>query len=166
MVFESPLADHPGWNVIADIDDSGDVAEILRLSVVRQDHPAAGVRLDLEAAGSVSAAHLRSVRLTEIVEAANEHLRYQSPVSVPDPAKQRANSPEFYAAWAARYVDLVKGGSRSPIADLAEEMGKSREQIRDLVHACRAKGYLTKGRRGLSGGELTDVALKVLKATR
>jgi hypothetical protein len=68
----------------------------------------------------------------------------------------------FYARLAAAYVDASER-SRSPVADVAAELGYRREYVRDILHRARARGFLTPpapGRR--SGGELTDKAVTTL----
>jgi hypothetical protein len=68
----------------------------------------------------------------------------------------------FYARLAAAYVDASKS-SRSPVADVAEELGYRRGYVRDILHRARERGFLTPpepGRR--AGGKLTDKAIATL----
>jgi hypothetical protein len=49
---------------------------------------------------------------------------------------------------AQRYIALCLAGHRSPVRQLAAELGISREQARDRVHKARTKKYLAPGRAG------------------
>jgi hypothetical protein len=67
------------------------------------------------------------------------------------------------AAFAQLYVDLVRQGSRSPIADIAAANPRwDRTYVRDQVFLAREKGFLTPERYGQVGGELTLKARRVL----
>ena len=46
---------------------------------------------------------------------------------------------------------------------MAAEMGRDRQQVRDLVRRCRDRDLLTKGKRGLAEGKLTDKAVELLR---
>ena len=73
----------------------------------------------------------------------------------------RARRPDlFYAQIANRYIQLVPGGS--PTKRLAQEMGVSQSQARDLIHEARRRKLLTGSQRGQAGGELTPKALRIL----
>jgi hypothetical protein len=68
------------------------------------------------------------------------------------------------AAFAKLYVDVVRRGSRSPIADIAAaNPGWDRAYVRDQVFLAREKGFLTPERYGLVGGDLTLKARRVLR---
>src|SRR3546814_8461436 len=81
LEVESPIVGQSGWNVQAQIDDSGESAEIVKLSFVRQDHPDArgAKRKGLAPSSTISASIVRSVSLVELVQAANVHLRFHTP---------------------------------------------------------------------------------------
>jgi hypothetical protein len=67
------------------------------------------------------------------------------------------------AAFAQLYVDLVRRGSRSPVADIAAANPRwDRTYVRDQVFLAREKGFLTPERFGQVGGELTLKARRVL----
>jgi hypothetical protein len=67
------------------------------------------------------------------------------------------------AAFARLYVDLVRRGSRSPIADIAAANPRwDLAYVRDQVFLAREKGFLTPERYGQVGGELTLKARRVL----
>jgi hypothetical protein len=69
-----------------------------------------------------------------------------------------------FAAFAKLYVDVVRQGSRSPIADIAAaNPGWDRAYVRDQVYLAREKGFLTPERHGLVGGDLTLKARRVLR---
>jgi hypothetical protein len=68
------------------------------------------------------------------------------------------------AAFAQLYVDLVRRGSRSPIADIAAANPRwDRTYVSDQVFLAREKGFLTPERYGQVGGELTLKARRVLQ---
>jgi hypothetical protein len=75
--------------------------------------------------------------------------------------------PDVYlAAFARLYVDLVRRGSRSPVADIAAANPRwDRTYVRDQVFLAREKGFLTPERYGQVGGELTLKARRVLHGT-
>jgi hypothetical protein len=67
------------------------------------------------------------------------------------------------AAFAQLYVDLIRRGSRSPIADIAAANPRwDLTYVRDQVFLAREKGFLTPERYGQVGGELTLKARRVL----
>jgi hypothetical protein len=67
------------------------------------------------------------------------------------------------AAFAQLYVDIVRRGSRSPVADIAAANPRwDRTYVRDQVFLAREKGFLTPKRYGQVGGELTLKARRVL----
>jgi hypothetical protein len=69
-----------------------------------------------------------------------------------------------FAAFAKLYVDVVRRGSRSPIADIAAaNPGWTHAYVRDQVYLAREKGFLTPERYGLIGGDLTLKARRVLR---
>lgn len=67
----------------------------------------------------------------------------------------------FYARLADSYVKACRR-SRRPIADLAERRNESQARIRDLIHAARKRGLLSRVQRGRPGGELTTRARMLL----
>jgi hypothetical protein len=69
----------------------------------------------------------------------------------------------FYAELAAAYADAVEAGNTRPIDTLAEEIGRSRNYVRDVIREARARGYLTKTASGRAGGRLTIKARKLLR---
>jgi hypothetical protein len=67
------------------------------------------------------------------------------------------------AAFAQLYVDLIRRGSRSPVADIAAANPRwDRAYVRDQVFLAREKGFLTPERYGSVHGELTLKARRVL----
>jgi hypothetical protein len=77
---------------------------------------------------------------------------------------RRGHPNSYYAEIAARYVAIVAKGSRTPIADLAQELFLTSDYVRDLVATARKRGLLTRpSRRGRAGGELTARALEALR---
>jgi hypothetical protein len=99
------------------------------------------------------AVFLASSRLQDIVAVRNEPRRQGRP----------RNPDAYWAKWASRYVDACAESS-SPIKHLADQDSRPAEEVRDIVHQCRTRGFLTKVGRGRSGGHLTDKARKTLAA--
>ncbi len=69
----------------------------------------------------------------------------------------------FFARLAVEYADAVATGSRRPVAELAARRHFTPEKIRDMLHEARERGLLSKGRRGVAGGEPTPRAKELLK---
>ena len=67
-----------------------------------------------------------------------------------------------YAQIAARYVAYVELGERAA-ERLAADLHLSKSQIQSLLWESRSHGLLTKGRSGRQGGELTDLAVSLLR---
>lgn len=163
----------PDWTVGAEIDDSSGVAAIVGMTLRRKDHPDVGTRLGgpLVADSGLTSAVVRSVSLTELVTQANFHLHITQLAEgaasrlLRDPQKGRQNPDIYYAVWASRYADATVA-SRSPIADLAKTHEMERTQVRDLIHECRARGFLPPSRPGRAGGQLTPRALEVLREAK
>jgi hypothetical protein len=67
------------------------------------------------------------------------------------------------AAFAQLYVEQIRRGSRSPVADIAAANPRwDRTYVRDQVFLAREKGFLTPERYGSVDGELTLKARRVL----
>jgi hypothetical protein len=59
---------------------------------------------------------------------------------------------------------VAEGWARStPVVRVADEMGFSREYVRDVIHKAHVRGLLTEAPRGQAGGALTDKARAVLE---
>lgn len=166
---EVVLSSDPGWRVAVEVDTTGAEATITSLCFERADE--AGIALRDRSTGDLitspasfpPASLLRSLKMTELVDAVNFHLMAgRRRQRVPDPLKQSANRPLYFATWAAAYVDAVRSSPRAPIAELARRYDMERPQVRDLIHLCRAKGYLTAGAPGVGGGQLTQQAVDEL----
>lgn len=71
----------------------------------------------------------------------------------------------FYARLAREYVGRC-GVSRSPVADLAARHKLNDSIVRDMVHAARERGFLTPGRPGYRGGQLTVKAEQLLQGAK
>jgi hypothetical protein len=76
---------------------------------------------------------------------------------------RRGRPDSAYLPIAVRYAQLVEAGDKAPNRTMAAEMGRDRQQIRDLVRRCRERDLLTKGKRGLAEGRLTDKAIELLR---
>jgi hypothetical protein len=88
----------------------------------------------------------------------------------------RAGRPdEFYARWAAAYVERLAAGSGHPVSDLAtrppvriegfdlSDVIQSRNTVRAIIQEARRRGLLSAGPAGRAGGELTDKAVHILR---
>jgi hypothetical protein len=79
----------------------------------------------------------------------------------------RAGRPDlYYAEMASQYVELLAGGTRAPVRELAERHHLSGAQLRGILHAARQRGLLTAAPAGKSGGRLTAKAKRILSAER
>lgn len=84
----------------------------------------------------------------------------------PRQGSRRSRGKRFYAELAARYLNAYRRDPRRPVVLLAEELGWSRNQVRDALHDARRAGMLTKATPGLGGGGLTNEALTILGTRR
>lgn len=69
---------------------------------------------------------------------------------------------QFYALVAADYSDAITRGSHRPVMDVAKRRSLPGGQVRDMIRQARKRGLLTREGPGLSGGTLTERALKFL----
>jgi hypothetical protein len=163
---------YSGWYAELAIDDTSEVPEVVALTLRAGVHPyhqvAEHVGTDLSGLEEaecppLTARLLRAVPLGRLRAIANLHLaaRHEVRGRLPDPTRARRRDASYFAAWAAHYTRIV-ASSRRPIADLAEKFGEDRDHVRDAIHACRERGFLTKGTAGVPGGQLTSKALKAL----
>ena len=104
---------------------------------------------------SFSAVHdavfLAADRLQDVIEVKAEQRQ---------PGRPRRPA-SYWAVWAKRYVDACVESDK-PIQHLAERFGHGDDQVRDIIHQCRVRKFLTKVGRGRSGGRLTDLAVETL----
>jgi hypothetical protein len=76
----------------------------------------------------------------------------------------RSGRPDvFYARLAAEYVELLSTSS-TPTKDLARRHNYSPTSMRDYLNQARVRGLLTPSQRGRAGGELTEKAMRLLRA--
>jgi len=180
LVVVGSVDDYPFWDVWAYVDDKAEPPSVVELRLRRLSRASVLTHLSMRNTPqrrkatpgtpieppTLTADILRSVRVGDITNAVNYHLHREGRLGrLPDPAKARARDDHYYATWAAHYVRVVAGGSRSPVGDLAAEHGLNREQVRDLIHRCREKGMLPKGQPGVAGGQLTEKARSALGRT-
>lgn len=114
--------------------------------------------------GGVSARLLREVPLSAAVRPRGKE-RAMTSYRPPTSPARRSWPPEAYAGLAARYLDLVANGSRSPNVDLAAELGPgyTADWAKEAIRRARQYGYLTRPTSpGQIGGELTDLAREAL----
>jgi len=72
---------------------------------------------------------------------------------------------EYLAGLSQRYAELVAAGSKRPIQDLADELGRKPSHVRDAIFRAREKGYLTSSHGPRPGGSLKQAGRDVLKRT-
>jgi hypothetical protein len=163
---------YSGWYAEIAIDDTGEIPEVVALTLRAGNDPyyqtAEHAGADLSSMETteyppLTARLLRAVPLGRLRAIANLHLATRREVRgrLPDPTRARHRDDSYWASWAAHYTRIAES-SRSPIADLADKFDEDRDHVRDTIHACRARGFLTKGTAGVPGGQLTDKARKAL----
>lgn len=119
--------------------------------------------------GGISTRLLRDVRVSDLIDqarfiwtdAAESESRLaqfsatlsEMPIGRPGGSGRDDRS---YLPWAVGYDERVRAGSRSPIKDLAQATGRTREQVRDMIHEVRRRGLLPQGVRGRAAGLLTS----------
>jgi hypothetical protein len=164
--------EYSGWYALADIDDGAEVPELVALTLRAGNHPYhrlaehAGADLGgLETAECppLTARLLRAVPLGLLRSVVNLHLATRREVRgrLPDPTRAKRHDDQYYASWAGHYARAAESSPR-PIVELADKFGMDRGQVRDVIHACRRRGFLTPATRGIAGGQLTDQALDAL----
>jgi hypothetical protein len=68
-----------------------------------------------------------------------------------------------YAQIAQRYVNHVAAGNPKPIRELALQLGRPEDHIRQLIATARHRELLTRSARGRPGGHLTERACALLR---
>ncbi len=147
-------------------------------------------------AGGIPARVIRRVRLTEPIRLFEHFVKKwkeshgeevskrvlgrvwsrRSEAPVPKRTGRAGRSDEFYARWAAAYVERLQRGSRRPVRDLATRppvriagFDSSREPeatVRAIIHEARRRKLLTDAPRGRAGGDLTKKARGLIANAR
>jgi hypothetical protein len=96
----------------------------------------------------------------------------QSVLAMFGPGKRRPrwarNGDRFYAELASDYVNVWTGkiptpeGRDKPTEALAKLRGVRLQLLRSQIHLARKNGFLSEGRQGKPGGELTQKAKRAL----
>lgn len=68
-----------------------------------------------------------------------------------------------YAEVAALYVEKLRTNPKTALKDLADDLGYSRSQVRNVLYTARRRRLLTAAQPGKAGGELTEKALALLR---
>jgi hypothetical protein len=171
-IDDPDIGAYSGWYALAEIDDSADVPELVALTLRAGNHPyhllAEHDGADLSGFETaecppLTARLLRAVPLGLLRSVVNLHLagRHEIRGRLPDPTRAKRHDDRYYATWAAHYARAAESSSR-PVAELADKFGEGRDKVRDLIHACRRRGFLTPGSKGIGGGQLTDKAFSAL----
>lgn len=143
---------NPDWMVRVDVDEELPAIVGLRLE-----------RRTGTAPEAITVELLRELQLSELAAAVNRHLAHGRVAGrIPTPGIERDG--RFWAVWAAQYVRACEKAPRAPLRYLEDRIaGYSRDQLRDIVHQCRARGFLTKGAAGVARGALTQRARDALE---
>jgi hypothetical protein len=177
---EMPLGE---WGAAARIEaqDGQPVVAELRITPWRTFDPGTGKHSDpATPPGGLTARQLRRLPLGELQRSAYGKLRMlhdrdASPDSLLNadrlgfeklakPDGRAARGDTFYAMVAARYLEAVADGSRSPVADTAAALeGFGRDYTRDVLNEARRRELLTRPAKGTAGGALTDRGRKALE---
>jgi hypothetical protein len=154
------LDGYPGWRILPEVAVT-DRGLLLRRLVIE---PANGMP-----ESGITTRMLRQLRTGELIASLrtaarlSEQLFGQAPdLTVTTRVGRRGRDDQYYARWAAAYVEAL-GRSPRPVEDLAARHNLSASQIRNLMHACRRRGMLTASPRGRAGGELTERTIALLQ---
>jgi hypothetical protein len=171
-IDDPDVGEYSGWYALAEIDDSADAPELVALTLRAGNHPyhllaehtgADMIGLETAECPPLTARLLRAVPLGQLRSVVNLHLASRREVRgrLPDPTRAKRHDNQYYATWAAHYARAAESSPR-PIVYLADKFDMDRGQVRDVIHACRRRGFLTPATRGIAGGHLTDQALHEL----
>lgn len=125
----------------------------------------------------VTARLLKKLSHTAILKAALEKLNREDPYDYPvvDEAiaqiraglkgsRTQTRDDAFKANLAAAYVgEVAATGGRGVYVRLAEKLSYSEHTLRSYVQQLRGEGFLTAGRPGSAGGELTEKTKQILR---
>lgn len=78
---------------------------------------------------------------------------------------RRGRDDRFYAVLVRDYSGLV-ATSPTPVKELANKLGYSASQIRNLLYTARQRGLLTASEPGKAGGDETDKCREILDGAR
>jgi len=128
--------------------------------------------------GGITARRLRAVRLGLLMKDTEEVMAKMHAVMKRDlltwgveekkrPTTRRSGafSDRELARLAGEYVKRCRR-SRSPVADIAGQRGLSASRVRDMVHEARSRGLLSAARQGVSGGQVTPLAKRILASLK
>lgn len=113
--------------------------------------------------GEVQAVAARAI--TQLTERSHALGRWAQVLrDTPRPGK-RGRPDRFYAELAADYCSQL-GSSSTPVKDLADAVGYSESQIRNLLYEARRRDLLSSSPSGRAGGSLTTRARELLAAEK
>src|SRR5437899_2460515 len=75
----------------------------------------------------------------------------------------RTRSDEFYAELAFEYEWEVRQGNPRPVKTIALRLGLNAMRVRDMLHAARHRGLLSKNGQGRRAGKLTGYSKGILR---
>jgi hypothetical protein len=124
-------------------------------------------------AGGINSRFLRGIQVGKMFEllrqtATKYPTGMQSVLAMFGPRKRRPrwarNDDRFYAELASQYVKVLTTpeGRDKPTEVLAKLRGVRLPLLRSQIHLARKNGFLSEGRQGKAGGELTEKAEQVL----
>jgi hypothetical protein len=172
---ELPLVpDYPGWMVVAKVEREQGTPTLTSLTICRfsqpeelEEHYIKPPDFALPPPSGVTGGMLKAVRITDIERLVNDQALLHRPVGLPRRHQHRAGSADVeLVVWALRYVEARRKDPRRQNILMARRYHKEPEEIREIVRRCRARGLLTRTKRGKPGGDLTDYALQLLEAYR
>ena len=172
----------PGWNAVLFLEKTNGVPRLVEFRVVAGDIDSIITERDsthslgLETSGpaeteEITSALLRKVPIERLIRLAQQglpaeiaELPWREWVSIDPSRPGRPGRPDIeYAQIAETYVRIWLSGVPKPTEHLAEQVYLSPRQVRNVLGQARKRGLLTPAPRGKAGGELTDLAIEILK---
>ncbi|MGH2658405.1 MAG: hypothetical protein ACRDHS_01775 [Actinomycetota bacterium] len=174
--------------------EAGPVVAEIRVFPAEADHRTAGIWSQDPAsvpAEGIPARVLRRLRLTDPIGLFEEFVEqweaeqgeevtmrvfgrfgFRRSAAVPKRTGRAGRSDEFYARWAAAYVERLRRGSRHPVRDLVTRppvkiagfasSPAPEATVRAFIHEARRRKLLTSAPSGRAGGELTEKSTRLL----
>ena len=172
----------PGWNAVLLFEVTKEVPRLVEFRVVAGDNdsiltePDSTHALGLETSGpaeseEITSTLLRKVPIGRLIRLAQQglpaeiaELPWREWVSIDPSRPGRPGRPDIdYAQMAEMYVRVRHERVPKPTEHLAEQVYLSPSQVRNILGQARKRGLLTPAPRGKAGGELTELAIEILK---
>ncbi len=172
----------PGWNAVLLLDQTDDLPRLVELRLVAGDIDSfinkkeSTHSLGLKTSGppeteEITSTLLRRVPVERLIRLAQQgvpseiaELPWREWVTTDRSRPGRLGRPDIeYAQHAELYVRVLRSGVPKPTAQLAEQLHLSPVQVRNIIGQARKRGLLTSAPKGRAGGELTELAIEILK---